>query len=391
VLPSPTGQKRTCTPFRPTLSLVAVYSFPSNCAVFQKCVVGPTPLGKRSHARSRHYGSHMKTWVAYEDRPTVSTASATSPSPSPSSSSSSSSSSSPSSPSASANPKSAAQDGKKSMPDGWADFSSIADKEMARRMKISAANRGRTPWNKGRNLTREVREKIRQRTFEAMQRPDVRARMAEANQHRLPHSEAVKQRIRDVLREKVALSKEQISQQTLLVLEDMKKSNDPEERRIGECPAAADVISRAAWRYLKRDFGNLHEKWLSNHNDFRKLVISRFLELEEREKKKRRRKPRSSQGKVARALATQKKLSSAREKLAMAESTLKKVAPIKAQLQANPDANPEVLHKVMEIESLVTQLRSNVVALNAAMAPLEQYLSPDAAYAYENKEAAEGL
>jgi hypothetical protein len=361
VLPSATGQKRACPPFRPTLSLIAAYSFfPHNYVVFQKCVVGPTPQGKRSHARSRHR-LQWCTSVAYEDRPTVSTASATSPSLSPSASSSSS---------ASATPKSAAQDGKNAMPDGWADFSSIADKEVARRMKISAANRGRTPWNKGRNLTREVREKIRQRTFEAMQRPDVRARMAEANQHRLPHSEAVKQRIRDVLREKVALS---------------------EERRISECPATADVISRAAWRYLKRDFGNLHEKWLSNHNDFRKLVIARFLELEEREKKKRKRKPRSSQGKVARALATQKKLSSAREKLAMAESTLKKVAPIKAQLQANPDANPEVLHKVMEIESLVTQLRSNVVALNAAMAPLQQYLSPEAAYAYENKEAAEGL
>ncbi|KAL4527767.1 hypothetical protein Ndes2437A_g02905 [Nannochloris sp. 'desiccata'] len=106
----------------------------------------------------------------------------------------------------------------------------VGDKERTRRMKISAANRGRTPWNKGRSLPESVREKIRQRTFEAMQRPDVRARMAEANQHRPPHRQEVKDRIRSVLKERVAEAKAVISAEASKILVAMAASSDPVER-----------------------------------------------------------------------------------------------------------------------------------------------------------------
>lgn len=259
--------------------------------------------------------------------------------------------------------------------------SSVDSKELSRRMKISAANRGRTPWNKGKNLSEQVREKIRQRTFEAMQRPEVRARMAEANQHRLPHREDVKERIRTVLRERVASAKEVIAQQAVLIVDDMRLSDDAVERGAAEHPEALDVIGRMAWRHLKRDFELLHAKWKANHNDFRSQLSARFLQLEERAQKRHRqgaarRAAKTAQGKVSRALAMQAKLKSAREKLAAAEATLKKVAPFKGALQANPTANSDALQKIMKIESLVATLRAQVGALTDAMAPLEQYLVP---------------
>lgn len=46
------------------------------------------------------------------------------------------------------------------------------------RAKISAANRGRVPWNKGRQHSEETRARIAAATRAAMNRPDVRTRMA---------------------------------------------------------------------------------------------------------------------------------------------------------------------------------------------------------------------
>eukprot|EP00873_Tetraselmis_striata_P037918 jgi/Tetstr1/458182/TSEL_044673.t1 len=45
--------------------------------------------------------------------------------------------------------------------------------ELLRRKRISEANRGKQPWNKGRKHSEATKAKIRQRTKEAMQRPEV--------------------------------------------------------------------------------------------------------------------------------------------------------------------------------------------------------------------------
>jgi hypothetical protein len=256
----------------------------------------------------------------------------------------------------------------------------VGDKERTRRMKISAANRGRTPWNKGRSLPESVREKIRQRTFEAMQRPDVRARMAEANQHRPPHRQEVKDRIRSVLKERVAEAKAVISMEASKILVGMADSNDPIERAMSEQEDALEIVSRVTWRFIKRDFETTFEKWESNDSGFRTYMVTRFAELAERGIKRRnangtvRRKPaaKSSSGKVRRAVATQKKLQDAKEKLAQAETALANVLPMKPKLAGNPEA----LQKVINIEAAVPKLRDQVAALTDAMAPLQQYLTP---------------
>ncbi|TYG86979.1 hypothetical protein E1A91_A13G170700v1 [Gossypium mustelinum] len=73
------------------------------------------------------------------------------------------------------------------------EFSNDEDyKEEQRRRKIGLANKGRVPWNKGRKHSAETRLRIKQRTIEALNDPQVRKKMAE---HPRTHSEESKARI----------------------------------------------------------------------------------------------------------------------------------------------------------------------------------------------------
>ncbi|KAK7405317.1 hypothetical protein VNO78_06535 [Psophocarpus tetragonolobus] len=65
-------------------------------------------------------------------------------------------------------------------------------KERIRRMRIGLANKGKVPWNKGRKHSAETRQRIRQRTIEALRDPKVRKKMAG---HPLSHSDQSKAKI----------------------------------------------------------------------------------------------------------------------------------------------------------------------------------------------------
>lgn len=54
------------------------------------------------------------------------------------------------------------------------------DREQLRRMRISKANKGNTPWNKGRKHSPETLRKIKERTRLAMQNPKVMSYKNEA-------------------------------------------------------------------------------------------------------------------------------------------------------------------------------------------------------------------
>ncbi|KFK35694.1 hypothetical protein AALP_AA4G025000 [Arabis alpina] len=54
----------------------------------------------------------------------------------------------------------------------------VDDREQLRRMRISKANRGNTPWNKGRKHSPETLQKIRERTKIAMQDPKIKLKLA---------------------------------------------------------------------------------------------------------------------------------------------------------------------------------------------------------------------
>lgn len=56
-------------------------------------------------------------------------------------------------------------------------WANLPAEEVARRMKISAVNRGRQPWNKGKSRDPEVRAKIAEKTREAMRSPEIRNKL----------------------------------------------------------------------------------------------------------------------------------------------------------------------------------------------------------------------
>ncbi|KAI3945924.1 hypothetical protein MKW98_007273 [Papaver atlanticum] len=58
-------------------------------------------------------------------------------------------------------------------------FGKHDSQETERRRKIGFANKGRTPWNKGKKHSAETRKKIKQRTIEALSDPKVRKKMSE--------------------------------------------------------------------------------------------------------------------------------------------------------------------------------------------------------------------
>ncbi|WOK97943.1 stress response protein NST1 [Canna indica] len=68
----------------------------------------------------------------------------------------------------------------------------VSEKEIQRRLKIGSANRGRTPWNKGRKHSEETRELIKRRTIEALSDPKIRKKMSESPRY---HSGLSKSRI----------------------------------------------------------------------------------------------------------------------------------------------------------------------------------------------------
>ena len=79
--------------------------------------------------------------------------------------------------------------------------------ELKRRERISMANRGNVPWNKGRKHSPETIEKIRRKTMERMKTPEVREKIREAalmNAGKLsPHTKVrISLSVRDAMKKK---------------------------------------------------------------------------------------------------------------------------------------------------------------------------------------------
>lgn len=257
-------------------------------------------------------------------------------------------------------------------------FAELTDKEINRRRKISKANKGKVPWNKGKNMTEEMKAKISQRTYEAMQRPEVKARMKKANSQRAPHSEEVRKRIRHVLKQRADAAKAVISEQTDRIIAAMRDSEHDYERKISDDVDAKDIIGRLAWRVLHRDFELMYDKWENNTEDFRTAVVLRFKELEDRKVNKRRARTqkknedRERSQKIKAAEKARSKLAQAEEKLESVEHAIEKLQALKLTLKDDPESLSRVLEKENQTTEILGRLREQVKLLHQAMEPYEQ-------------------
>ncbi|KAA8541569.1 hypothetical protein F0562_022721 [Nyssa sinensis] len=71
------------------------------------------------------------------------------------------------------------------------DSEKVNEKEKLRRMRISIANKGNTPWNKGKKHSPEILQRIRERTRLAMQDPKVKMKLVN-----LGHAQSKETRIK---------------------------------------------------------------------------------------------------------------------------------------------------------------------------------------------------
>ena len=270
----------------------------------------------------------------------------------------------------------------------------LTDKEINRRRKISQANKGKVPWNKGKNMTEEMKAKISQRTYEAMQRPEVKARMKKANSQRAPHSEEVRKRIRQVLKQRADAAKTVISEQTDRILAAMRDSEHDYERKISDDADAKDVIGRLAWRVLHRDFELMYDKWENNTDGFRTAVVLRFKELEDRKVKRRRAKTkkknenRERNQTIKAAEKARSKLAQAEEKLESVEHAIEKLQALKITLKDDPESLSRVLEKESQTTEILGRLREQVKLLHQAMGPYDEQraqAATDGANVVQNK------
>ena len=272
----------------------------------------------------------------------------------------------------------------------------IPEKELNRRQKISKANKGKVPWNKGAKMTDAMKQKISQRTYEAMQRPDVRERMKVANANRAPHSDEVRKRIREVLRKRADDARVVIREQTVLIVDGLASSSDPEERDIAARQDAHDVIGRLSWRVLHRDFEEMYDKWERDVDGYRIAVKDRFRELNERQGRARRRKQTSrvasrvasrptsgaSTGATGATGASSEPsteppsvLSQAEEKIASVSKALTKLQEMKAAYADDPESLQLVEEKEKVTAELLERLEMSATALRSSQNSMLPWVS----------------
>eukprot|EP00887_Chlorella_sp_A99_P001956 scaffold18.g1956.t1 len=248
----------------------------------------------------------------------------------------------------------------------------LPSSEVMRRLKISAANKGKVPWNKGRQHSPEIVAKIRQRTKEAMQRPDVKAKLLLANQHRPGHSPEAKQKIRDKLRAKVEVERAAIVANVERIMEDLRASQDEVERECAAHPKAARIIEGLGWQCYKRlvEYERLHEHWHEPGSHFRQRCLDKIWRHVEHARTVRAR-PRP--GKVKLALELMRKLDDARGKLKQADHMAGAFRQAVPTLAGDP-RQAHFLASLHQTELVASKIRAQVEKLEAALEPLVPFL-----------------
>ncbi|KAG2617158.1 uncharacterized protein LOC120664466 isoform X1 [Panicum virgatum] len=83
-------------------------------------------------------------------------------------------------------------------PQGGTYFTGLSKKEIERRRKIGAANKGQVPWTKGKKWSEEHKKLISQRTTQALRDPKVRKKMGHHHQHRQASKDKISAALRKI-------------------------------------------------------------------------------------------------------------------------------------------------------------------------------------------------
>ncbi|PRW56527.1 Muscle M-line assembly unc- isoform 1 isoform A [Chlorella sorokiniana] len=256
----------------------------------------------------------------------------------------------------------------------------VDEQERLRRLKISQANKGRTPWNKGRRHSPETIARIRAATKVAMQRADVRERLQKANEKRVPHSSEAKEKIRVKLQERADKAREQINAQAEAIVARLQASEDPSWREAGEYEHAVDVVAGLAWQFFKKDWSDVSTKGWDEHPEFAQRCIHKLLSLVEKKRLAAVPKKRKVD-KVKKALDTLKKLQQARGKAEDAEGMLEQLRRAKEHpvFASDPDKLAGLEEAEAKADAVLSKLRKQVDKLESALQPLQEFLDAELA------------
>ncbi|XP_059277186.1 uncharacterized protein LOC132031294 isoform X1 [Lycium ferocissimum] len=244
--------------------------------------------------------------------------------------------------------------------------------EVERRRKIGLANRGKVPWNKGRKHSPETREKIRQRTKEALSDPKVRRKMSECPRSL---SNQTKIRIRAALRKlwgerlKWKRSREKFFQSWAESIANAAKVGGTDQEELewdsydkikGEI--ALEQLQRAAEKAKAKEMARIRaERAAQRKTEKMQRLAQRRKEREEKQKvevKTKRPRRRSKQEKEELAVAEELKLKAKLVKIQRKKSTLSHVCTEHRRAWERLDVafikRPQVQRKV----SLADQIRS---------------------------------
>ena len=113
---------------------------------------------------------------------------------------------------------------------------SMDEREALRRKRISMANTGKKPWNLGRKHSPETIAKIREKSIEAMKRPEVAENFKRSIEHRVQvHSPEVRARISESLKQSRAAKRAKLGLPSLeeqeRQKEEMKVEREKEKQR----------------------------------------------------------------------------------------------------------------------------------------------------------------
>lgn len=202
----------------------------------------------------------------------------------------------------------------------------ISDKEIDRRKKIGLANKGRTPWNKGRKHSEETRKRIKQRTIEALSDPKVRKKMSESPRS---HSDRSRERISFGLKKiwEKRLKRRRLQENCYL----MWTKSIAEAARIGDCDQ--EELEWHSYEKMKSDLLAEHLQWKAEKErakEVAKIKAEMYVKVRAenaaRLAQKRLEKQEREKARVMKALARKK---SENKKLKMA---LSKGLKLKARL-----------------------------------------------------------